>query len=217
MSLYKTFLILAIVIGYLVGTVSWAYIIGKFLWKEDIRTKGSGNSGASNMAINHGWKYGIVVFILDFLKTILVMKIFAHLGLNNGLWYQQILAVRAVAGFASVIGHIFPFWLNFKGGKGSASAIALGFGLDPFIGLAGAITIILVSIITNYVSLGGIFVWLGLAASSWIVFHNIYITGGFIIMFFLSLYLHRNNLKRIKAGTESGIKRKYDDNDKKLK
>ena len=159
-------MIYALIAGYLLGSISWAYILGKIIWKEDIRTKGSGNSGASNMAINHGWKLGIIVFILDFLKTILVMKFFAISAINNGLWYHQILAVRAVAGFASIIGHIYPFWLRFKGGKGSASALALGFGLDSTIGFVATITIVLVSLITNYVSLGGIFVWLALAISS---------------------------------------------------
>lgn len=204
-------------ISYLVGSISWSYILTKKLFGYDIREKGSGNAGASNVTINHGWKFGVLVFLLDFLKTYLVIK-FIHLvpGFEN-LDQDSQFTLRVFSGLMSIIGHVYPFWMNFKGGKGTASAIGLAFGLDPIIGLMGFLTIALVTMITKYVALGGISLWLGLTILSYIYYKNIYITVGLFVFTILSIYKHKDNLKRILTGEEVTLKKDFKDKDKELK
>lgn len=203
-------------LSYLLGSLSWSYIISKLIWKEDIRQKGSGNSGASNMIINHGWKYGAIVFLLDFFKTFLATKLIYLFEVSKNYSQDKILIVSAVAGFISILGHIYPFWLNFKGGKGTASALGLAFALDWKLGLIGIISIVVVTLVTNYIAIGGMTTWLFLAIGSWILFKSTIISSLFILMMLISIFLHRKNIRRIKQGTENGLKRKYDDKDKEL-
>lgn len=209
--------VICLLIGYLLGNISASYILTKKLFGYDIREKGSGNAGASNVTINHGWKFGVLVFLLDFLKTYLVIK-FIHLvpGFEN-LDQDSQFTLRVFSGLMSIIGHVYPFWMNFKGGKGTASAIGLAFGLDPIIGLMGFLTIALVTMITKYVALGGISLWLGLTILSYIYYKNIYITVGLFVFTILSIYKHKDNLKRILTGEEVTLKKDFKDKDKELK
>lgn len=209
--------LLCVFIGYLIGSVSWSYILTKLIWGYDIREKGSGNAGASNVTINQGWKFGVLVFLLDFLKTFIVVKLINYiLGVENidkiGQFHLSI-----AAGLASIIGHTYPFWLNFRGGKGTASAIGLAFGLSIMIGIIGFLTIALVTVLTRYVSLGGIALWLSLVVSTYAYYSNIYISLAIFIFMLLSIYKHKENIVRIMNGEEVGIKRKYGGEDRKAK
>lgn len=209
--------IIYLIIGYLVGSLSFSYIVARLRWKEDIRELGSRNAGASNMTINHGWGYGVLVFILDFLKIFLLVKFFDKFPYLSNLPGEQVLLLKLCVGLMVVIGHVYPFWLKFRGGKGTASAIGLGFGLSTNLGLIGLATVILVTVISGYVALGGILLWLSIAIASWFIFKNAIVTILLLIFTLFSAYLHRANLGRILKGEETSLKMKFDDEDKKKK
>lgn len=208
---------LSLVLAYLLGSLSWSYILARAIYKEDIRDKGSGNAGASNMTINHGWRLGVLVFALDFLKTFLLVKFLPQVSIVNETIGDQAFFLAIVAGLVSILGHVFPFWLNFKGGKGTASAIGLGFGISTKLGLIGLATIVLVTILTKYVALGGIALWISLAIGAYVFTKDLRILALLLLFTCVSIYLHRENIKRIINKEEVSLKFKYDDKDKEKK
>lgn len=208
--------IIYILIAYLVGSISWSYIISKVLWKEDIRTKGSGNAGASNMTINHGWKFGILVFLLDFLKAFVMVFLVKNLPLFENLNENELLRLKFLAGYAAILGHNFPIWHSFRGGKGTASGVGMAFGLGPVIGLIAGLSVVIIGFTTKYIALGGVAFWYITAVASYFIYKNIWIAISFVFMGLLSTYLHRKNLRRIFSGEEVAIKKEFDDKDKDL-
>lgn len=206
-----------LIIGYLIGNLSFSYIISRLIWKEDIRELSSGNAGASNMTINHGWGFGFLVFLLDFMKTFLLVKFLGQMPLIDNISQDQLLSLSLSVGLMSVVGHVYPFWLKFRGGKGTASAIGLGFGLSTSLGIIGLVTIVLVTVLSGYVALGGVLLWLSLAIGAWFIFKNSTITILLLIFTIFSAYLHRENLDRIIKGEEISLKMKFDEEDKKKK
>ena len=138
--------VISILAGYLLGSSSMAYYISRYQ-KKDIRTGGSGNLGASNATVLLGWKAGIAVALHDIGKAAIAV-ILAQ------TWFPGLEYAGAVAGVAAVIGHIFPFYLNFKGGKGLASFWGMTLALNWKLGLAAALVIFLATVITDFISIG---------------------------------------------------------------
>ena len=131
--------------GYLIGNFNLAYIVAKAKG-FDIRSKGSNNPGASNAAITMGWKMGVAVALADILKAALAVMIFRTVFDSEfaGMW----------AGVAAVMGHMYPFWMKFKGGKGFASFAGMALGMDwRYFAIIGA-AVILVILISDYIVLG---------------------------------------------------------------
>ena len=114
--------IIIVLISYLIGSSSMSYYLGR-LNNINVSKKGSGNLGASNMVVIMGWKAGILVAIHDILKAVIAVVISRYL-------FVDLPYVGEIAGIACVIGHIFPFYLKFKGGKGLASYIGMTIALD---------------------------------------------------------------------------------------
>ena len=181
--------------GYLVGTINPSFIIGK-IKGFDIRKRGSGNAGGSNALITMGNKIGALCMVLDILKAFGIIKLVAYLLPNQPLLYL-------VTGAMCIIGHMFPFYMGFKGGKGFAclGGLILAYSAKLFIIMFLA-TLAFV-IITNYLCLGPI------AAS--LAFTIIYgvreqsIAGAAImaVITLVIVYKHLGNLRNIKAGTEA--------------
>ena len=140
--------LIAAVVGYLMGCASMAYYIS-LRRKKDIRSAGSGNLGASNTVVLFGWGAGALVALCDIgkgLASVLLMK-----------WlFPELEYVGAVAGIACVLGHIFPFYLKFRGGKGLASYFGMTLALNWKLAIAVALLIIAVTLITDYIALGTI-------------------------------------------------------------
>jgi glycerol-3-phosphate acyltransferase PlsY len=189
-------------IGYLFGNIQATYLITKYFKKTDIRTYGYGNAGASNVVESFGIKYGLLVALIDILKAILSILLIKSLysitlSSNPTLLYLN--------GFSVILGHVFPYHMNFKGGKGTVSLIGVLFGINFFYGLLGLIIIILGTYITDRVALGTI----GLTLY-WILLTQ-YLNLGLkpllisILMCLLSLYLHLPNYKRILNNTEGRL------------
>lgn len=191
---------LIIVIGYLIGSIPFALIIGKVFYKTDVRQSGSGNLGGTNTGRTLGKKAGLIVIILDASKAAFAILI-ATLLINNFAFETN----ANLAGLAVVIGHCYPIFANFKGGKGVASAAGFILVLNPLLILIALIILLINLKIHKMVSLGVIVALLSitLLAYSFPIFENTkYVLT--ILSFFL-IFQHRGNIKRIMAGNESKI------------
>lgn len=198
----KEFIISA-VIGYLLGNIQAAYILGKLIKKVDIRTMGQGNAGASNAVESLGWKFGALVAFIDVLKgaaSIFLVKLLFDVELNSEGAFLLYLA-----GYTAILGHIYPFYMNFKGGKGTATLIGILLGLNPIYGLIGILLIASTTLLTDYIVLGT-------AALTTYVIVLTYLKdfgpGPLVLSIlgaFLSMSLHLKNYRRIKLGTETRL------------
>ena len=192
-------IILFIVIAYLIGSISPALLVGKIFYNTDIRTMGSGNLGTTNTFRCLGKKAGVIVFVLDISKGI-VATMLPSLVLGR-------VEYLSIFGAFAMIGHVYPIFANFKGGK----AVATGSGV--FIFLYPTLSLILVAIffstlfITGYVSLGSILICL-----TSIVYLSIFESGIdkwiMIVMCIFVIYMHKSNIKRLLNGTENKSKAK---------
>ncbi|MBQ5656463.1 MAG: glycerol-3-phosphate acyltransferase [Bacteroidaceae bacterium] len=189
----------AVLGGYLLGCSNMAFYLEK-MTKKSIRGGGSGNLGASNTVIRLGWLAGLLVGIHDIGKALLVVYL--------ARWLLPQWEYAAVAaGIACVLGHIFPFYLKFKGGKGFASYVGVIFALDWRIALAIIVMIFVVTLITDYIVAATMMttisapISLGLHQGKWIL-ALILCIGSAVI-----LYRHRENLVRIfVTGDEIGLR-----------
>jgi glycerol-3-phosphate acyltransferase PlsY len=206
-----TFLAVVFIVGcYAAGAVPFGLIVVKKLKGVDIRTIGSGNIGATNVARAAGRKVAILVFALDFAKGF-VPTLLVYLIVE---WTDMRLGVAVIAGLATVLGHMFPVYLKFKGGKGVATAAGMLTALAP---LALAISIlvwVLVVGVSKYVSLGSLSAAVALPLS--FILSNletafnkyISITELCTILCALVVFSHKENIKRLLAGTENRVGRR---------
>lgn len=190
--------VLVCVLSYLIGCFSSAFIIGRVFLKIDIRGYGSGNSGATNALRVMGKKYGVITFLLDFLKGIIAALMgLLILGELGGLY----------AGLFVVIGHNWPFYLNFKGGKGVSTSIGVLAVLNFPVALISVIIGIVIAAISRFVSLGSISFFLivpiitllrnGLERKEFFILT--------ILMGIIGIYRHKSNIERIFNGSENKI------------
>lgn len=183
-----------VIMAYLIGNISPSVIISKKFQNQDIRTQGSGNAGATNVMRVMGKKMGIIVFLLDLVKG----AIPALLGIYFGG-----ASLGLICGTVTVIGHIFPAFLKFKGGKGVATSLGVGLVVSPVYALIGFGVFFIVVIGTKYVSLGSI---LGVCTFPLLMFFtndNISIRIFSTILGILVIYSHRENIKRLAKGQEN--------------
>ena len=208
--------ILLLIIGYFIGNIETGYIFGK-IHRMDIRNYGSGNAGATNTLRVLGAKAGLVVFLGDFCKSLIPCLVVRFIFRDNvSLSYIYMLYI----GLGVVLGHNFPFYLGFKGGKGVASTAGIILALDIRIALVCLIIFIITVAITRYVSLGSIFVMIILIGMSHFLVKFSYGFGeGASPMEFrlltaaiglLSIFMHRANIKRLLSGTENKIGKKVE-------
>ena len=205
-----------LIIGYFIGNIETGYIFGK-LNKMDIRNYGSGNAGATNTLRVLGAKAGLVVFLGDFCKSLIPCLVVRFIFRDNvSLSYIYMLYI----GLGVVLGHNFPFYLGFKGGKGVASTAGIIMALDIRIAVVCLIVFIITVAITRYVSLGSIFVMIILIGMShfFVKFSYGFGEGASPMEFrlltaavgLLSIFMHRTNIKRLLGGTENKIGKKVE-------
>ncbi len=189
--------ILSIAVGYLVGCINLSYLIGR-LKGFDIREHGSGNAGASNVVITMGKKAGLFVALFDIFKAYFAIKI-------TTLVFGNLVIIGAITGVAVILGHIFPFHMGFKGGKGFASLGGSILALDYRLFFVFLILAICIVFVANYICFG--------PTSISIIFPIVYgymnrDNGGwyatliFMIAAVAIFYRHRENFMRIKSGDE---------------
>lgn len=192
-------LILAFLAAYLIGSINSAIIVSKIMLHDDIRKYGSGNAGATNALRTLGKKGAIPVVIGDLLKAVIAI-LFAKIICSDSS-----LAVY-IAGIGVVLGHNFPIYFGFRGGKGILVSLVAILFADPKIGLIAAVSAILIMAITKYVSLGSvsgavIFLVLGLTFR----FGDVYFCIFAAIISLLAIIRHKTNIQRLLNGTESKL------------
>ena len=206
--------ILLLIIGYFIGNIETGYIFGK-LNKMDIRNYGSGNAGATNTLRVLGPKAGLIVFLGDFCKSLIPCLVVRFIFRDNvSLSYVYMLYI----GLGVVLGHNFPFYLGFKGGKGVASTAGIIMALDIRIAAVCLAAFIVIVAVTRYVSLASIVVMIIFIGMSHLLVKTNY---GFangsspmefrllvVVIGFLSIFMHRANIKRLLSGTENKIGKK---------
>lgn len=198
------FRILAILIGYGIGLIQTAYIAGRLMGKIDIRQHGSGNAGATNVNRVLGYKAGMVVFFSDILKGILAFIVCTLIWDGGGTFLGSGSLLPGIYGaIGCVLGHCFPFYMKFKGGKGMAVTIGLMMSVDfQMFLIASAVGFVLV-FITKYISLSS----LALTALMPILLHWLGHPPEVVLAcFFVSAlvwYLHRANIVRLIKGEEN--------------
>ena len=192
---------ISIIVSYLVGSISFSYIFTKKIKKVDIRQLGSGNAGATNTLRVLGKGPAITVLLLDILKGVFAVLLGEYLA-GPGL-------VPALAGLAAILGHNWPIYYGFRGGKGVATTIGVLATLMFVPTVVGGIMAILTIVVSRYVSLGSLVFMLATTASSAFLF----IPFNYPVEYFyfswivtaLSIWRHRANINRLIRGTESKI------------
>jgi acyl phosphate:glycerol-3-phosphate acyltransferase len=196
--------IAAIVIAYLIGSVSFAVIVSKFSGLADPRTYGSKNPGATNVLRSGNKKAAIFTLLGDALKGTLAVALAYHFQDPLGLSRSDI----AWVGLAAFVGHLYPVFFKFEGGKGVATALGVLIGLNWILGLATAITWLVIAFFFRYSSLAA------LISALFAVFYNVLLFGingqalAIAIMSGLLVYRHKQNIANLIAGKESKIGKK---------
>lgn len=203
---------LCALIGYLLGGINTGVLISSLVYRENIREKGSGNPGATNMLRCFGVKAAVMTLMGDLLKVFLALVIAAFLG---GAHYFASFAagnVLYITGLAAVLGHMYPIYYHFKGGKGVTCTLALALYTAPIV--AGLLVLIFIGIValTRYVSLGSVLcgmlypvVYTGIVSGIMKVNVDGSISLPIIIVGLLILWAHRKNIQRLMQGTENKI------------
>lgn len=190
--------LISIAAAYLLGSIPFGYLLVRFVRHEDIRTTGSGNIGATNVLRSGAKGLGLATLLLDLGKAFLAVEIAKLLAPGN-------FDLATASAVAAVVGHCYPFWLRFKGGKGVASALGVFLALTGPSALCILMVFILIVALTRYVSLASII------AAATLPFFALYfvpqrspvVIAGFLFITFLIIAKHHQNIRRLLAGTES--------------
>tara|TARA_B100001063_G_C16481123_1_gene412667 strand:+ start:93 stop:668 length:576 start_codon:yes stop_codon:yes gene_type:complete len=186
--------LIIVIASYLIGSVPFGFLLTKIFLKKDIRDIGSGNIGATN-ALRTGNKFlGYTTLALDITKAIVPV-------LYTKFNYPDYIFITSLCVF---LGHVFPVWLKFKGGKGVAAYVGILFSLDLTIGFLFFFGWITTFIISKYSSLSSLVA--SLIIPIYLTIYDFYSSTFFIIMFVLILYTHRENVKRLKNKEETKTK-----------
>jgi glycerol-3-phosphate acyltransferase PlsY len=202
--------IAALVIGYLLGNFQTGYLYGKHMGL-DIRTQGSGNAGTTNTLRVLGWKAGLITFVGDLFKAIIAVVIANLLFADK--YPEAVKVLELYAGFGAVLGHNFPFYLGFKGGKGIACTSGVILAVCPIAAPICLVLFIASVALTRYVSLGSILVVVSYLIQV-LIFGQmgfINIDEGYLAEFYIlstcftvmAVWRHRANIKRLLNGTEN--------------
>ncbi|MHC1738103.1 MAG: glycerol-3-phosphate 1-O-acyltransferase PlsY [Ignavibacteriaceae bacterium] len=212
-------LTLIVVLSYLAGSIPTSLLISKMVSGIDIRNHGSGNAGGTNVWRVLGWKYGLLVIILDALKGVLAVVLIARLHYGNFPFsnltpFDDFTLVQIIAGTAAVIGHVWSIFADFRGGKGIATGLGILITIVTVDILVALGVFLIVLILSRYVSLGSILAALSIPLTM-IIRENIFnvdITGYNTLLPFMIaisifvLYTHRKNIVRIMNGNETKVR-----------
>ena len=199
--------IFLIILSYLTGAFPSAVLIGKIFFNTDVREFGSGNAGATNTFRVLGKKAGIPVLILDIFKGWLAVNyIFFISSLSNNL--DLVFEQQLVFGIAAVIGHLFPIYTGFRGGKGIATLLGLLIGLHYVAALYSILVFLIVFIISKYVSLGSIIASIAFPILVILILGSTNVSLNLFAFFvpILSLITHQKNIDRLLRGEETKVK-----------
>ena len=192
-----------VIVAYLLGSIPTAVWYGKIFHGVDIRQHGSGNAGATNSLRTFGKKAGIIVLLIDFLKGFLAVYS-SRLFSDDTFAYLPLLM-----GVAVIIGHIFPVFAQFRGGKGVATAMGVVVGVLPPAALGCLVAFLIIVFLTKYVSLaamvGALAFPVQVTFNVWNSLSDKYYIAFSWLLFFILVFTHRQNIKRLLSGNENKI------------
>jgi glycerol-3-phosphate acyltransferase PlsY len=189
-----------VVLGYILGSIPFGYILVRATGGGDIRFVGSGNIGATNVARTSGWSVGVATLLLDAAKGSLAVWLSGHFSGSS-------IRIMMFAGLAAILGHVFPVWLQFKGGKGVATALGVFLAICWAATAAAVLLFLLVALFYRYISLASI----SAAAALPLLVYLLYAPGHApptavsvctLLAAVLVIAKHRDNIERLLAGTE---------------
>ena len=204
--------LIAVVAAYLIGSLSFAVIVSRVMGLNDPRTYGSGNPGATNVLRSGSKAAAAVTLLLDAVKGWVPVVLVKAFGEPFGLGDSTV----ALAGLAAFLGHLYPVFFGFKGGKGVATALGVLLGISGWLGLATALTWLIVAVFFRYSSLAAliaaVFAPVYYVLCSGIVWDaETPVTAAIVVMSMLLIWRHRENIQRLMAGKESKLGQKKAD------
>ena len=179
--------------SYLLGSLSFSIIISCFFLGRDIRKHGSGNAGATNMTRVFGWLAGVATLVFDVLKGVAAMLLGRKLLGDPGV---------CLGGMAVMLGHCFPVFHHFKGGKGIATGAAVGFMIDWRVGASIVAAFLICAILSKKVSVGSIAAAISIIPATWLFAPRSSMIALAVFASVLAISRHSENVKRLMAGTE---------------
>jgi glycerol-3-phosphate acyltransferase PlsY len=205
--------LIIVVVSYLLGSIPFGYLLVRLFRGEDVRETGSGNIGATNVARTGSKGLAVATLVLDALKGyVAVAHVFFFAGHHPMAvpdWgAHSVYILAALAGFFAIVGHMFPVWLRFKGGKGVATAVGAFLGIAPAaVGISLLLFVVIVGI-TRYVSLGSMVAAAVFPIASWWINPETRSSAVFVLMAASSLLIivrHKDNIRRLMAGNENRL------------
>ena len=191
MALWLKYVLIAVV-GYLLGNISVGILVAKLYGIKDIRKVGSGNAGSTNVLRNLGWLPSVLTLVGDCLKSFIAAQLGRYLAGDVGL---------LIGGTAAILGHDFPVFFKFKGGKGIAASLGMILTINPWLGIGLTAVVVLIAALTGYVSLGSITVSVVYTFCIAVLLrgnpHYWAYIGFSIFASLLSLFCHRKNIQRL--------------------
>jgi acyl phosphate:glycerol-3-phosphate acyltransferase len=192
--------LLGILIAYMLGAIPFGYLLTRISTGKDVRSEGSGNIGATNVLRAAGRGAAIATMVLDMAKGYAAVWIAANLTGGSAGW-------SADAALAVMVGHAFPIFLGFKGGKAVATFTGAFLYLTPIAALAGIIVFVIAVVVTRYVSAASILAAATFPLGVWVIDHaslNVILAAA--IAAAIVVYRHKDNMRRIRAGTEPAFR-----------
>ncbi len=198
-------IIIVLSAGYLIGCIHGSNI-ARLLSGVNLKEVGHGNAGASNATLSLGWKYGVLVALIDIGKGVLAIVLLRLYLMNYAsLITEQASLLLYLMGLAVILGHNFPIHMKFRGGKGTASLIGIFIALNWKLGLLAVLAFVIASLVTNYLLIGVFVLYILFAGTALIMEPTIWPFIITITLFFIALYLHIENINRMRIGTEPKV------------
>lgn len=198
-------LILTIVSGYLIGCIHGSNA-ARLLSGVNLKESGHGNAGASNATLTLGWKYGALVAFIDIGKGVAAILLLRFiLSSFSAFTSSEISLLLYCMGAAVILGHNFPVHMKFRGGKGTASLIGIFLALHWQIGLLALLAFVVASLVTNYLIIGVLLLYVLFAAAALLLEVTIWPFIIILALFLIALYLHAENINRLRLGTEPKV------------
>jgi glycerol-3-phosphate acyltransferase PlsY len=197
--------IVKIVLAYLLGSISGSLLLGRFK-KVDIRSQGSGNAGGTNAFRTQGLVFALGVVVIDVGKGFMAAWLIPALNFGASATVPDAKMLMMVCGFAAVLGHCFPVWHGFRGGKGAATAVGALIVIQPWLLVPLIMVWLITLIMTGYVGLATVLAGFSLVPSAWAMNDYQLMVFSAALAFFL-LFTHRKNMRKLRDGTEYRFER----------